>query len=410
LNQDIADVLFTDASDAPQRLGAETSAIYDNLKWALEVKRVLDNGLDATCANCKPIAATSRLCPTPACQGICAAKRRRPERLSERLGKEDFYKHTADFNSQLTHLKGRVRDAVITLSDQQKLRLKEGVEDSAAHPRVGRTHPGRARQRREPAGWAWPWPATQDLAGLKKLLARDYDINSTLDDLKRSIQRQGQERLRQRMEEERAKTGEKGPGQAVQVGRRARQDDLGGRTRCADSAAPRDQGAARPLLGDRGDLLHRRRRRPVNGLRPNHKKPPAALRQRCAPGAGRRVHPPAAERLRLDPNAGTSRSWTSLRHINDAQRETARILRDTLAHYTASGDMNTRQGLDRIVREQAFTVLNRLAALRMAEARGCWSSRWATASRPRASNSTRAWPAPAWAKRRCLPRVLVQRL
>ena len=37
-----------DASDAPQRLGAGTSAIYDNLKWALGVKRVLDNGLDAT--------------------------------------------------------------------------------------------------------------------------------------------------------------------------------------------------------------------------------------------------------------------------------------------------------------------------------------------------------------------------
>ena len=31
--------------------------------------------------------------------------------------------------------------------------------------------------------------------------------------------------------------------------------------------------------------------------------------------------------------------------------------------------MDARQGLDRIVREQAFTVLNRLAALRMAEAR-----------------------------------------
>jgi len=46
------------------------------------------------------------------------------------------------------------------------------------------------------------------------------------------------------------------------------------------------------------------------------------------------------------------------------------FLRDTLAHYTASGDMNATQGLDRIVREQAFTVLNRLAALRMAEARG----------------------------------------
>ncbi len=72
----------------------------------------------------------------------------------------------------------------------------------------------------------------------------------------------------------------------------------------------------------------------------------------------------------LDPNAGSVAELANLRHINDAQRETARILRDTLAHYTASGDMNAMQGLDRIVREQAFTVLNRLAALRMAEARG----------------------------------------
>lgn len=72
----------------------------------------------------------------------------------------------------------------------------------------------------------------------------------------------------------------------------------------------------------------------------------------------------------LDSASGAVTPIDNLRHLNDAQRETARILRDTLAHYTASGDMNTSQGLARIVREQAFTVLNRLAALRMAEARG----------------------------------------
>lgn len=72
----------------------------------------------------------------------------------------------------------------------------------------------------------------------------------------------------------------------------------------------------------------------------------------------------------MDPNAGTVAELVSLRHITDAQRETARILRDTLAHYVAGGDTSVSQGLDRIVREQAFTVLNRLAALRMAEARG----------------------------------------
>jgi L-lactate utilization protein LutB len=130
--------------------------------------------------------------------------------LSERLGKEDFYKHTADFNSQLTHLRGRVRDAVITLSDQQKLRLKEGVEDLQRIPEwkeLTQEERGNAVSRLD--GLALE--ATQDLSGLKKLLARDYDINSILEDMKRSIQRQGQERLRQRLEEERAKSGEKGP-------------------------------------------------------------------------------------------------------------------------------------------------------------------------------------------------------
>lgn len=72
----------------------------------------------------------------------------------------------------------------------------------------------------------------------------------------------------------------------------------------------------------------------------------------------------------LDPVSGALAELDSLLHINDAQRETARILRDTLAHYQAGGGADARQALDRIVREQAFTVLNRLAALRMAEARG----------------------------------------
>ena len=73
----------------------------------------------------------------------------------------------------------------------------------------------------------------------------------------------------------------------------------------------------------------------------------------------------------LDPISGMASPIESLRHINDQQRETARILRDTLAHHCAGVDTETKAGLNRIVREQALTVLNRLAALRMAEARGC---------------------------------------
>jgi hypothetical protein len=72
----------------------------------------------------------------------------------------------------------------------------------------------------------------------------------------------------------------------------------------------------------------------------------------------------------MDPKSGVVRPMDKLLKLDDSQRETARILRETLAHYCASEDTPSEIGLERIVREQAFTVFNRLAALRMAEARG----------------------------------------
>jgi len=72
----------------------------------------------------------------------------------------------------------------------------------------------------------------------------------------------------------------------------------------------------------------------------------------------------------LDPNSGEVSPLESLYHLDAARLETARLLRDTLEHYQAGSPTGSaRDILQRIVREQAFTVLNRLCALRMAEAR-----------------------------------------
>lgn len=73
----------------------------------------------------------------------------------------------------------------------------------------------------------------------------------------------------------------------------------------------------------------------------------------------------------MDPATGEVSGLDRLTNLDDNRRETARLLRDTLEHYLAgSPSRNVKECLDRIVREQAFTVLNRLCALRMAEARG----------------------------------------
>jgi hypothetical protein len=75
----------------------------------------------------------------------------------------------------------------------------------------------------------------------------------------------------------------------------------------------------------------------------------------------------------LDPSTGEVAALDNLGHPDDRRLETARILREILAHYLAAdratGAADRRTVLDRIVREQAFTILNRLAALRMMEAR-----------------------------------------
>lgn len=79
----------------------------------------------------------------------------------------------------------------------------------------------------------------------------------------------------------------------------------------------------------------------------------------------------------IDPKTGDIADLDGLT-LSSTQFETARLLRETLDHYLASMDTGTAakakkarlDALNRIVREQAFTVLNRLCAIRMAEARG----------------------------------------
>ena len=75
----------------------------------------------------------------------------------------------------------------------------------------------------------------------------------------------------------------------------------------------------------------------------------------------------------LDPSSGDVTPLDRLSDLSDRERQTAQILRDTLDHYLAGeikNNSHTVAVIDRIIREQAFTVLNRLAALLMMEARG----------------------------------------
>jgi hypothetical protein len=192
-------------------MGAETSPLNDDLVWAQALKAALDQGLEATL---RTLAAHRREIESLPDTGVPGALRSEVsgelKQLTERLSQPDFHLHGPEYTSLLTHLQARVRDATLLQSAQQARRLKDGVE-------VLQRTPGWAELTQEERGSTvaqveqLALETTQDLAGLKRLLARDFDISSTVGQLERSVQAQGQDRLRLRVAEERARYGGTGP-------------------------------------------------------------------------------------------------------------------------------------------------------------------------------------------------------
>lgn len=211
LNQQIADLLFTDGSDATARLGAEASSLNDDLSWAQELKSALDQGVEATLRNLLLHRREIEALPATGVPGALRSEvADELQQLTERLAHPDFYRHGADYASQLTHLQARVRDATLEQSQQQEQRLRSAVEDLQRTPGwAGLTQEERGNVVAQVEQLALT--VTPDLNGLKRLLAREFEISSTVEQTKRSVQAQGQERLRQRVEEERAKCGANGP-------------------------------------------------------------------------------------------------------------------------------------------------------------------------------------------------------
>lgn len=74
--------------------------------------------------------------------------------------------------------------------------------------------------------------------------------------------------------------------------------------------------------------------------------------------------------LGMDSKSGIIADLDKLTSLDNYEFETAKILRNTMDHYLSLASYSdTRDVLDRIIREQAFTILNRLCAIKMAESR-----------------------------------------
>lgn len=196
MNQEITDLLLTDASDAPQRLGAENSALYENIKWAQAVKRALDNGLEDIVKEINSHVRNIEDLPDSGLPG--ELREEIAEDLTyfkESFAQEDFYIYLVDFNTRLTKIKGCIKEVVFKLSNQLKGRLSEEAESLLKMSKSeGLTEEEQKYILAEMDDFEVN--ITDDLSGLKKLLARDYEITCKIRELQNFIKNKGEERRR----------------------------------------------------------------------------------------------------------------------------------------------------------------------------------------------------------------------
>ena len=207
--KNIADILFSDASDAPQRLGGEESVLYDDLKWSGEVKLALEQGLEETVRELQYHRREIGDLPSNGIPGeLRSDLKDELEQISQRLNRDDFYKHAADLATTLTRLRTRVADSVREMVISQQERISSGINDlnrMSEWSEFTQEEQQNAKDRVEEMALV----ATEDMAGLKQFLSRDYEISTTVRSLQERIKSEGMERKRKRQEVEKPKRGAK---------------------------------------------------------------------------------------------------------------------------------------------------------------------------------------------------------
>ena len=205
LNQELANIMLTDASDAPQRLGGEESPLNENLKWSNQVEVALRNGLETTVRELQQHYQVITELPDTGAPG--ALRRDLAETLElvqQQLGHASFYRHAADLRSTLTTIQVRTREAVSALATAQKLSIQEAqleVQRLAAWAEFNQEEQAQVLGQLD----ALAISAPDTLPGLKQMLNQEYTIQSRLSELKRMIDQRGRERqvARERAEKER---------------------------------------------------------------------------------------------------------------------------------------------------------------------------------------------------------------
>jgi hypothetical protein len=119
LSKQLSQILDRDASDAPVTLGAEDAGIVDDLAWAREVRKALDEGIGTDCSEASALCSGIESLPKiGSLEKLDASSSSIRSDLTELLGREDFHQLASDIRQRRTELASLVGAAASEFSKE----------------------------------------------------------------------------------------------------------------------------------------------------------------------------------------------------------------------------------------------------------------------------------------------------
>ncbi|WP_350644639.1 BREX system P-loop protein BrxC [Pseudoalteromonas sp. G24-MNA-CIBAN-0072] len=205
LSNDLASMLLSDCSDAPQRLGAEESQVFKSLQWATAIQQSFKQGLDKTLKSLGNLINSINTLPDSGIPGqLKQSANEEIEVFNEKIKKSDFYEHSADFNSTLTSLNTLISSSVEELQKQQEQSIEQAQTEVANHIDWNELTVDEKSQELSRFD-SLALTVTKDISGLKSLISQEFNISQKLKEVNNSVSHKAQAKRAQRIAEEKAK-------------------------------------------------------------------------------------------------------------------------------------------------------------------------------------------------------------
>ncbi len=187
LSKRLSQVLDRDASDASITLGAEEASVVDDLAWAREVRKALENELGKDASEAASLSAAIAALPKfGVLEQLISSTIILRDELQECLSREDFYTVASDIRNRLTALCEQVKAAAAGLGQEISTHLN-GQRESIMNMAEWSELPADDRAEFSSQLDSATLPDVTDIAGIRQLLNLRMELDASISQIRNAV-------------------------------------------------------------------------------------------------------------------------------------------------------------------------------------------------------------------------------